>query len=215
MVFKKGVASLDSLSEEARSYIAPLPLVYDTSLSCYKQLMGSGSGSMAGADMPESPNPESPNPESPVSKVPMHGTHHGDTLTTKGETHSTKVDTLSAKADSISPMGRSKMPLRSMSPMGGHGSINLADAQAIKDATMSHFILENWEPGKLLVHYHGAYHSDEYESIYWFLKRENPDLKIVTISTVSQDEVGTLEEDSRGKADFIIAVPSNMTQTHR
>ena len=215
MVFKKGVVSLDSLSEEARSYIAPLPLVYDTSLSCYKQLMGSGSGSMAGADMPESPNPESPNPESPVSKVPMHGTHHGDTLTTKGETHSTKVDTLSAKADSISPMGRSKMPLRSMSPMGGHGSINLADAQAIKDATMSHFILENWEPGKLLVHYHGAYHSDEYESIYWFLKRENPDLKIVTISTVSQDEVGTLEEDSRGKADFIIAVPSNMTQTHR
>ncbi len=210
MVFKKGVVSLDSLSEEARSYIAPLPLVYDTSLSCYKQLMGSGNGSMAGPGMPESPNPESP-----MSKVPMPGTHHGDTLNPMADTLSVKGDRTSTKGDTISPMGRSKMPMRSMSPMGGHGSINLADAQAIKDATMSHFILENWKPGKLFVHYHGAYHSDEYESIYWFLKQENPDLKIVTISTVSQDEVGSLEKESLGKADFIIAVPSNMTQTHR
>jgi uncharacterized iron-regulated protein len=100
-------------------------------------------------------------------------------------------------------------------PMGGHGSINLADAQAIKDATMTHFIMEYWEPGKLLVHFNGAYHSDEFESMYWFLEHADPDLDIVTISTVSQDEVDRLEEDSQGKAHFIIAVPANMTQTHR
>jgi uncharacterized iron-regulated protein len=99
--------------------------------------------------------------------------------------------------------------------MGGHGSINMADAQAIKDATMTHFILENWQPGKLLIHYNGAYHSDEFESMNWFLLRENPELKIVTISTVSQDDVSELEEDSRGKADYIIAVPSTMTKTMR
>jgi len=163
MVFKKGVVALDSLSDEAKSYMAPLPLEYDTSLSCYKQLMGSGGGSM---------------PKSPMG-------------------------------DSIKPMAESKMP------MGGHGSTNLADAQAIKDATMSHFIMENWKPGKLLIHYNGAYHSDEFESMNWFLKRANPDLRIVTISTVSQDDVEKLEEESFGKADFIIAVPSNMTQTSR
>jgi hypothetical protein len=157
MVFKRGVVSLDSLSDEAKSYIAPLPLEYDTSLNCYKQLMGTGS--------------------SPIS-------------------------------DTIEPMV-------SKSPIGGHGSINLADAQAIKDATMSHFIMESWKPGKLFIHYNGAYHSDEFESMNWFLKRANPDLKIVTISTVSQDDVEMLEEESFGKADFVIAVPSTMTQTSR
>ena len=105
--------------------------------------------------------------------------------------------------------------MESKSPMGGHGSINLADAQAIKDATMSHFIMEYWDPGKLFVHYNGAYHSDEFESMNWFLKQAEPDLNIVTISTVSQDNLDQLDEDSRGKAHFIIAVPSNMTQTHR
>jgi len=200
MVFKRGVVSLDSLSAEAKAYIAPLPLDYDTSLSCYKQLMGS----------PNGPMPKSPMKEAPMSKTPI-----GDTLIPLADTLSPMADTLSPMGDTLSPMGGNKKPMGSTSPMGGHGSINLADAQAIKDATMSHFIMEHWKPGKLFVHYNGAYHSDEYESMYWFLKRANPDLKIVTISTVSQDEVGLLEEDSQGKADFIIAVPSTMTQTHR
>ena len=124
-------------------------------------------------------------------------------------------DTISPMGDTISPMGKDKLPMGSTSPVGGHGSINLADAQAIKDATMSHFIMEYWEPGMIFIHYNGAYHSDEFESMNWFLKRANPDLNIVTISTVSQDDVETLEEDSEGKADFIIAVPSTMTQTSR
>ncbi len=178
MVFKRGVLSLDSLSAEAKSYIAPLPLEYDTSLSCYKQLMGSGGGPTEKATMPMAAMP----------KDAMHKSPMGDSIKVEGG---------------------------SKSPMGGHGSTNLADAQAIKDATMSHFIMEHWKPGVLFIHYNGAYHSDEFESMNWFLKRANPDLKIVTISTVSQDDVDMLEEESEGKADFIIAVPSTMTQTSR
>lgn len=193
MVFKKGVVSLDSLSDEALSYIAPLPLVYDTSLACYKQLMGSGGAPMSKATMPNDAMHKSP-----------------------------RIDSIKVSGDSIKPMGaakmpmgKTKMPMDSKSPMGGHGSTNLADAQAIKDATMTHFIMEYWEPGKVFIHYNGAYHSDEFESMNWFLKQANPDLNIVTISTVSQDDVETLEEESQGKADFIIAVPSTMTQTSR
>ncbi len=140
-VYKRGIAVLDSLSEEAKAYIAPLPLEYDTSLNCYNQLI------------------------------------HGE------------------------------------GPQG-HGSINMADAQAIKDATMSHFILAWWEPGKLFIHYNGAYHSDDFESMNWFLNRANPELKIVTISTVSQDDVDVLNEESKGKADYVICVPSSMTTTY-
>jgi uncharacterized iron-regulated protein len=186
MVYKRGVLSLDSLSAEAKSYIAPLPLEYDNSLNCYKQLMGSGGAPMTKATMP---------------KDAMHKSPMGDSI--------------KPMSDTIKPMGGAKTPMVSKSPMGGHGSTNLADAQAIKDATMSHFILEHWKPGMVFIHFNGAYHSDEFESMNWFLKRANPDLKIVTISTVSQDDVDMLEEESEGKADFIIAVPSTMTQTSR
>ncbi len=185
MVFNRGVVSLDSLSDEAKTYMTPLPLDYDTSLNCYKQMMGGGGSPMGEA------------------KTPM------------GEMKVPKSDTIAPVGDAKTPKGGTKMPMGTRSPMDGHGSTNLADAQAIKDATMTHFILEYWEPGKLFVHYNGAYHSDDFESMNWFLKRANPDLKIVTISTVSQDDVEALEEGSEGKADFIIAVPSSMTQTSR
>ena len=164
-VFKQGIQVLNELSDQARSYIAPLPLEYDTSLNCYKDLMGGG------AAVSETPM------VSPKEHVPMGGAGMKD--------------------------GKKGM------------ATSLADAQAIKDATMSHFILRNWSPGKVFLHYNGAYHSDYGESMNWFLLRERPELKIVTISTVSQKDLDKLEKEFLGKADFIICVPESMTQTSR
>ena len=79
-----------------------------------------------------------------------------------------------------------------MEGMGAHVTPNFPKAQAIKDATMAHFILENWSKGKVLIHYHGSYHSENYESIYWYLKQANQKLNIVTIHTVSQEDVTEL-----------------------
>jgi uncharacterized iron-regulated protein len=98
--------------------------------------------------------------------------------------------------------------------MGGHGGANLPKAQAIKDATMAYFILRSWAPGKLFIHYHGAYHSDFYEGIMWYLLKTNPALKIATISTVSQKDISKLEKENLGKADFIICVDEDMTTTY-
>ena len=98
--------------------------------------------------------------------------------------------------------------------MGDHGSPKLVKAQAIKDATMAYFILKNRKKGDLFIHYNGAYHSDYYEGILWYLKHENKDLNYATISTVTQDDVNTLEEEHEGKADFIISVDTNMTKTY-
>ena len=100
-----------------------------------------------------------------------------------------------------------------MEGMGSHVTPNFPKAQAIKDATMAHFMLKNWSKGKLLIHFHGSYHSENYESIYWFLKQEKPDLKIVTIHTVSQDEISELTKENKGKADFTICVDEDMTKT--
>ncbi len=100
-----------------------------------------------------------------------------------------------------------------MEGMGSHVTPNFPKAQAIKDATMAHFILKYWEPGKVLLHYHGAYHSQNFESIYWYLKHENPDLKIVTIHSVLQNDVSELKEENTGAADFTICVDEDMTRT--
>ncbi len=98
--------------------------------------------------------------------------------------------------------------------MGGHGGENLPKAQASKDATMAHFILKYYTPGKLFIHFNGSYHSENYEGILWYLKQQKPDLKYGTITTVSQQNIKSLLAENKGKADFIICVDEDMTNTY-
>ena len=96
---------------------------------------------------------------------------------------------------------------------GGHGGDNLPKAQAVKDATMGYFIAQNLTPGTVFVHYNGSYHSDNFEGINWYLKKDKPGVKIVTIATVSQKEVSKLEKEYLQKADFILVIDEDMTKT--
>lgn len=89
---------------------------------------------------------------------------------------------------------------------GGHGGNNILYAQAIKDATMAHFILKNKQKKKTFIHLNGNYHSKNYEGIYWFLKKKKRSNKIMTIATVRQDKIDQLEPEHIGEADFIICV---------
>ncbi len=100
------------------------------------------------------------------------------------------------------------------SMMGGHGGDNLPKAQAIKDATMGYFILKNRNKNNLFIHYNGSYHSDDYEGIYWYLKQSKPNLKIVTVSVVEQENIKKFNKEKKLKADFIIVIPANMTKTY-
>ena len=99
------------------------------------------------------------------------------------------------------------------SMMGGHGGDNLPKAQAIKDATMANSILKNWMQGSLFLHFNGSYHSDNFEGIYWYLKQHNSTIAIRTISTVEQKNIKKIDKENKGKADFMIVVPENMTKT--
>jgi uncharacterized iron-regulated protein len=141
LVNSKGFEGLEELSDEAKVFFPPLPVLYNPELPAYKNMMN-------------------------------------------------------------------------MKGMGSHVNENFPKAQAIKDATMAHFILQNWSPGNLLIHYHGAYHSDNFESIYWYLKQHNPDLNVVTITTVLQEDISELTEENSGKAHFTICVDGNMTTTY-
>jgi uncharacterized iron-regulated protein len=96
----------------------------------------------------------------------------------------------------------------------GHGGDNLPKAQAIKDATMAYFILQYYKAGSLFIHYNGAYHSENYEGIAWYLRKQRPELKYVTITTVSQKDISRLSGENKHKADFIICVDEDMTATY-
>ena len=141
IVYKKGFEGLDSLSEEAKRFIAPLPIKYDPEQDAYKSMMGMGG-------------------------------------------------------------------------MPAHVTVNLPKAQAIKDATMAYFINKNLKKDYTFVHYEGAYHSDKYQGIIYYLNQYHPNLKIVTITTVSSEDVSKLTDEDKAKADFIILVDADMTTTH-
>ena len=141
LVYKKDFAGLDSLSKEEKSWIAPLPIPFDSSLSQY------------------------------VAMLAM---------------------------------------------MGGHGGPTIVKAQAIKDATMAHFILKHYtmsDDNKFL-HYNGSFHSDFHQGIMWYLKTYNPHIQVGTIATVSQQDNSKLNKSHIGRADFIICVDEDMTTTY-
>ncbi|MFD3002077.1 ChaN family lipoprotein [Pontibacter toksunensis] len=144
MVSAGSLSALGGVSEDAKKYIAPLPIAVDLNLQGYKRMMG-----MFGSNM------------------------HGNTK-----------------------------------------SENIVQAQALKDATMAHFILQQVNQGKQLLHLNGAYHSDNFEGIGWYLKQEQPQLKTLTLTTVLQEDLDNLSKENKEKADFIIVVPASMTRTY-
>ncbi len=108
---------------------------------------------------------------------------------------------------------KSLREMASHMPSGSKGSY-MVESQAFKDATMAKFIVANLKPATFFMHYNGAYHSDFYQGIMWYLLKAKPELRITTISTVTQSDINTLEKEHVGKADFIICVPEQMTRTH-
>jgi uncharacterized iron-regulated protein len=98
--------------------------------------------------------------------------------------------------------------------MGGHGGEDLVKAQAIKDATMAHFILKHSKPNRVFFHLNGSYHSNDFEGIYWYLKHYEANVDILTITTVEQAHLEVLEDEHLNKANFILVVNQNMTKTY-
>jgi uncharacterized iron-regulated protein len=97
----------------------------------------------------------------------------------------------------------------------GHGTgYNMACAQAVKDATMAHFINKNLVSGGLFLHFNGAYHSDNFQGIMYYLQKYNASVTCATITTVQQKDPSKLEKENMGKADFTIVVDEEMTTTH-
>jgi uncharacterized iron-regulated protein len=91
----------------------------------------------------------------------------------------------------------------------------MLEAQALKDATMAYFIVNNKIPGEIVYHLNGAFHSDFYQSVVWYVEHYlGKKVEKVTISTVRQEDITKLDKDHIGRADFIICVDEDIKRTH-
>jgi uncharacterized iron-regulated protein len=102
--------------------------------------------------------------------------------------------------------------LLDLSAAHGIEAKNFLAAQAIKDATMAHFILRNLSPGRLFMHVNGDHHSRRFGGICWYLKQYRTGISIATISSVEEDSLEFLD-DYAGLADYSLVMPRTMTKT--
>lgn len=112
------------------------------------------------------------------------------------------IDTAIHKSDNFGAMGGKKMDAAKMK--------RFVQAQAIKDAVMAVNIARNGTHP--FVHINGNLHSDKKESIVTYLLKESPNLKVINITTLYQDDISSVESKYANRADFYIVVPSN---THK
>lgn len=141
IVSKEGLDGLMNLSDEAKKYIAPLPVPFDTLVPNYKEMMEMDMGHQMG------------------------------------------------------------------------NKAYFAMAQAIKDATMAHFIAKYLKSGHTFIHYNGEFHSKLYGAISWYLKIYKPEVKIITISTQEADDL-EFKDEYKEQADYIFVIPTDMTKTY-
>ncbi len=95
-----------------------------------------------------------------------------------------------------------------------HANQNFPKAQAIKDATMAHFIVTNLKEEKTLLHINGSYHSNNYEGIYWYLKKYDNSLKVKTITVLEKADITKISSEEKQLADYIIIIDEDMIKTY-
>jgi uncharacterized iron-regulated protein len=96
----------------------------------------------------------------------------------------------------------------------GGGAQPIIQAQALKDATMAHFIQKSLAPGQTMLHVNGSYHSDNHDGIVGYLRQNAPALRVKTMSVVSQQSLKQLAKDNQKLADFVIVIPEDMSKTY-
>jgi uncharacterized iron-regulated protein len=98
--------------------------------------------------------------------------------------------------------------------MSMHGGKFMLEAQAVKDATMAHFIMKYWSPGKVFLHLNGAFHTNKYEGIISFLPKTWLKKEMLVISMVTQQDIEKLEDENKGLGDFIFCFEEDYAKSH-
>lgn len=98
--------------------------------------------------------------------------------------------------------------------MSMHGGKFMLEAQAVKDATMAHFMMKYWQFGKVFLHLNGAFHTNKYEGIISFLPKDWFRKDMLVISMVSQKDIEKLDDENKGLGDFIFCFEEDYAKSH-
>jgi uncharacterized iron-regulated protein len=98
--------------------------------------------------------------------------------------------------------------------MSMHGGKFMLEAQAVKDATMAHFIMKYWQSDKVFLHLNGAFHTNKYEGIISFLPKTLLRKDMLVISMVTQKDIEKLEDENKGLGDFIFCFEEDYAKSH-
>lgn len=90
----------------------------------------------------------------------------------------------------------------------------LAEAQALKDATMGWFMARNMKPSTKFIHINGTMHSDNRDGIIPYLLKYRPGTSVATVTSRRQDEIDSLDPDYLGAADFYIVVQTDFPTSY-
>ncbi|MEO8449342.1 MAG: ChaN family lipoprotein [Gemmatimonadota bacterium] len=109
---------------------------------------------------------------------------------------------------------------KEMDGMQGHGGApaspedtkarieRMYTAQCVKDETMAESVARVWEPGRLIVHFNGSFHSDFGLGAAARVKRRLPNARVVVVSMVPTPDLDQLDPrgDDRKRADYLLYV---------
>ncbi|WP_156810234.1 ChaN family lipoprotein [Nitritalea halalkaliphila] len=100
--------------------------------------------------------------------------------------------------------------------MHGAGSraAYMVQAQALKDATMAESLFPALEQGKQVLHINGAYHTKDGEGIVWYVREKMPDLPILLISCVEQEDIHAWDATHAGLADYVVVLPLDSPKSY-
>ena len=90
----------------------------------------------------------------------------------------------------------------------------MVQAQALKDATMAESLFSEIASGNKILHINGSYHSKDGEGILWYLKKKFPELKMLNIHTVTQDQLDSLNPDYNKSGEIILVLPSDSHESY-
>lgn len=88
----------------------------------------------------------------------------------------------------------------------------IAEAQAIKDATMAWSIANNLQ--EKFMHFNGNFHSDGRNGIIPYLLKYKPGVSYAVVRAVRQEDISKLDDTFKGLADYYICVPEDMTTSY-
>lgn len=144
-----------------------------------------------------------------ATAVKEHGLAYLDSLSTEAKSYMAPLPIRFQTNESV------EQGFALMGVMGKNKNANprqIAEAQAIKDATMAWRIAKNL-PSKF-IHFNGNFHTDNHDGIIPYLLQYKPGTTYTVVRAVRQEDISHLEEDYKGIADFYICVPEDMTTSY-